>query len=61
MSASERTPLGGDTRPGVAISQLTGRRVTLETARLGGGSSFHFLSNVIAGTPRQPQALGPCA
>ena len=39
------------------LSSTTGRRVLPDAgARLGGGSSFHFLSNVIAGACGSPRA-----
>ena len=42
------------------LSASTGRRVLPDAgARLGGGSSFHFLSNVIAGAWARPRAARP--
>ena len=42
------------------LSSQTGRRVMPEAgARLGGGSSFHFLSNVIAGAYARWRAVWP--
>jgi hypothetical protein len=50
---------GAEGRP--LLSSQTGRRLLPPDAgaRLGGGSSFHFLSNVIAGACARPRAARP--
>jgi hypothetical protein len=48
----------GEARP--LLSSATGRRIVPDAgARLGGGSSFHFLSNVIAGARRAARRRAP--